>query len=740
MAFPCSDTQFLLTTFLLSFSFSICYSGDTMTVKNSIRDSQEGALVSAGERFQLGFFTAGGGSPNRRYLGIWYYGSRTPRTVVWVANRDKPLLNRNGVFVVSDEGELKLTDENNNILWSADVGTGVTSVKRKATLMDSGNLVLSEQVLDVQGNVSEIVRWQSFDNPTDTFLPGMKMVEDMKLTSWISPIDPAPGNFTFQLDTERGEDQYIIQRGELNAPYWKSQTLGNLFSFDEISPLTSFLLSNFSRRRHDSTTTGSGIYRGAKQLITFSKQSDYSNTRMMMSFNGQIQFLQWDTVVSNWSVVRSEPSEPCHVFEVCGDFSICNNENAILCKCLPGFLPKHQSSWDSGDFKDGCERRSDQLCSKENVNIDNFLNLKQIKVGKHGSKIDAKSGEQCKDKCLKDCRCDAYLHDNDTYNRTHICWTWLDGLDNVQEYTSDGLDINVRVALSEIGTFTLFTFFLQLLKSNYVKTYKSGYSVQSKGSSPSQLYIVFLAIIATVLAILCATCAVYYYRRKNVINIQELRRSIEVNQAVRLYDSERNIIDFIHSGQFREEEKKRIEVPFVVLESILAATDYFSEAKKLGQGGFGPVYKGKFPGGQEIAIKRLSSGSGQGLEEFKNEVLLIAKLQHRNLVRLLGYCIEGDEKMLLYEYMPNKSLDLFIFDRTLCMLLNWETRFNIILGIARGLIYLHHDSRLRIIHRDLKTSNILLDAEMNPKISDFGLARIFGGKQTEASTARVVGT
>ncbi|XP_020415675.1 G-type lectin S-receptor-like serine/threonine-protein kinase At4g03230 [Prunus persica] len=179
---------------------------------------------------------------------------------------------------------------------------------------------------------------------------------------------------------------------------------------------------------------------------------------------------------------------------------------------------------------------------------------------------------------------------------------------------------------------------------------------------------------------------------------------------------------------------------FARTQSIPDATDNFSNANKLGQGAYGPVYKGKFVGDQEIAVKRLSRASRQGLQEFKNEVVLIAKLQHRNLVRLKGFCIEGEEKNLLYEYMPNQSLDFYIFDHTKSMVLNWEMRFNIILGIARGLLYHHQDSRLRIVHRDLKTSNILLDEEMNPKISDFGLARIVGGKETESNTNTVVGT
>ncbi|XP_048127407.1 G-type lectin S-receptor-like serine/threonine-protein kinase At4g03230 [Rhodamnia argentea] len=228
-------------------------------------------------------------------------------------------------------------------------------------------------------------------------------------------------------------------------------------------------------------------------------------------------------------------------------------------------------------------------------------------------------------------------------------------------------------------------------------------------------------------------------RRQHGSN-QGSRESTQENPDFRLYDSEKRIKMWMESRQFDEDDKKGIDVPFFDLEIILQATNNFSDENKLGKGGFGPVYKATFPGGQEIAVKRLWSGSGQGLEEFKNEVILIAKLQHRNLVRLVGYCVKGDEKMLLYEYMPNKSLDSFIFDRRRCGLLTWDTRFEIILGIARGMLYLHQDSRLRIIHRDLKTSNVLLDEEMTPKISDFGLARIFEAKQTEASTQRVIGT
>nr|XP_023874422.1 G-type lectin S-receptor-like serine/threonine-protein kinase CES101 [Quercus suber] len=247
---------------------------------------------------------------------------------------------------------------------------------------------------------------------------------------------------------------------------------------------------------------------------------------------------------------------------------------------------------------------------------------------------------------------------------------------------------------------------------------------------------IIVAVVGIIIAFLCLLCyakvkkhiAEGYRKKKQKILLQELRGnaiSSTVHDKVKKRNNDRQDIH---------------ELQIFSFETISAATRNFSTENKLGEGGFGPVYKGELYDGQKIAIKRLSRSSGQGLVEFKNEAILIAKLQHTNLVKLLGLCIQQEEKILIYEYMPNKSLDVFLFDSTKKSLLNWKKRFNIIEGITQGLLYLHKYSRLRVIHRDLKASNILLDEDMNPKISDFGLARIFGLKGLEENTNRIVGT
>ncbi|KAH9743643.1 G-type lectin S-receptor-like serine/threonine-protein kinase [Citrus sinensis] len=200
---------------------------------------------------------------------------------------------------------------------------------------------------------------------------------------------------------------------------------------------------------------------------------------------------------------------------------------------------------------------------------------------------------------------------------------------------------------------------------------------------------------------------------EGMVNRQKLLRELGHNVSLPIIFGNRKTQ--VHNDQTVKRDLKIFD-----FQTIAAATDNFSPANRLGQGGFGPVYNGKLLDGQEIAIKRLSKSSGQGIVEFKNEAKLIAKLQHTNLVRLIGCSLQGDSS--------RKSL------------LDWKKRFYIIEGIVQGLLYLHKYSRLRAIHRDLKVSNILLDEQMNPKISDFGMARTYAMNELEANTNRIVGT
>lgn len=238
---------------------------------------------------------------------------------------------------------------------------------------------------------------------------------------------------------------------------------------------------------------------------------------------------------------------------------------------------------------------------------------------------------------------------------------------------------------------------------------------KGKGSK-STVVIVAIAISVVVLALLIGICFCILRRRakkKSELPVSETGTGIDFTT--------------VESLQFD-------------LNTLQDVTQNFSNNSKIGAGGFGSVYKGVLVNGREIAVKRLSRVSDQGEEEFKNEAVLLAKLQHRNLVRLLGFCLTGEERLLVYEFVPNHSLNHFLFDPRKQGQLDWPTRFKIIGGIARGMLYLHEDSRLRIIHRDLKASNILLDEDMNPKIADFGMARIFGADQTHDETKKVAGT
>ncbi|KAK6121923.1 hypothetical protein DH2020_044348 [Rehmannia glutinosa] len=392
----------------------------------------------------------------------------------------------------------------------------------------------------------------------------------------------------------------------------------------------------------------------------------------------------------------------CESYARCGAFGSCNSQDSPICTCLKGFEPENKQEWDLGNWTSGCVRKIPLNC-RGNNNIstsnngsreDGFLKIQSIKVPGYSTRWFGPEKE-CPGLCLMNCSCIAYAHDSDLG-----CMFWNSTLFDIQKFPIglSSSDLYFRVANSELG---------------HKKDFKK--------------IVIALVIIALVLMSICM-----YFSWKWMAKQRGKRRAIVLGKS--------GASDSVDSSFQEELSKLNLEeFPLFKFEILANATDGFSNANKLGKGGFGLVYKGELGNGREIAVKRLSRASGQGMHEFMNEVVLIFKLQHRNLVRLMGCCVENNEKMLIYEYMPNKSLDFFLFDQSQ-EILDWRKRFNIVEGICRGLLYLHRDSRLKIIHRDLKPSNILLDNDWNPKISDFGMARIFGSKQDHISTVRVVGT
>ncbi|KAF7067237.1 hypothetical protein CFC21_073151 [Triticum aestivum] len=344
------------------------------------------------------------------------------------------------------------------------------------------------------------------------------------------------------------------------------------------------------------------------------------------------------------------------------------------CKYLHGFEPANTVEWTGGKFSAGCQR-TEPLRGCNN----GFLALTGMKSPDKYSLIGGgrSTFEECATECNRNCSCVAYSHANlsssGSKRNMTRCLVWFGEL------------VDTGKIGEELGSDTLY---LRLAGLN---------ATSGKRRKSNAVKIVLALLGSSVIVLICIWLAWF---------------------------------------KFKVHPEHNHEFPFVTFEEIARATHNFSETCVIGQGGFGKVFKGLL-GGQEVAVKRLSRDSKQGTKEFKNEVILIAKLQHRNLVQLLGCCSEGDEKLLIYEYLANKSLDATLFDDSRKMLLDWETRFSIIKGVARGLLYLHQDSRLTIIHRDLKVGNVLLDAEMKPKIADFGMARIFGDNQQNANTQRV---
>ncbi|KAM3747033.1 hypothetical protein ACB098_05G007900 [Castanea mollissima] len=674
---------------LIILFLKFCTSLDTLTTNKSIKDGQY--LISKDNNFAFGFFSPGNSS--YKYLGIWYV-KVTQQTVVWVANRNDPLNDSSGVLSINQYGDLVLHYSNNRLLWSTNVSVqDKVRTSSVAQLHDSGNLVL------VQDNNKKVL-WQSFDHPTDTLLPNMKLGLNlmtginMFLTSWKSKDDPGTGNYSLEINPN-GSPQSIVYKG--STPHWRTSPWPWISRTNE---------TYSSGEKYDFVNNKDEIY------YAYFVDDPSIMKRVVLDSTGLIQTLVWDDGVHQWKEQWSAPKYRCDKYGHCGSYSKCSpdNVNRFECMCLPGYEPKSPREWDLRDGSNGCVRKHLELsvCG----NGEGFVKVERLKLP-DSSFSAAWTGMgmgrfECEQACLMNCSCTAFTIMNIDGKGTN-CLAWYGELMDILEYAYEGSDLIVRVDAIELA--------------KYIRKSKGSLSKQRK---------LAIALVSIVVPMFLVSLLAYIWLAKK--KKTKVKRKVH-NQSLNLASS---TVSF--EGHELEDSSTHPDLPIFDLSCIVAATENFSPTNKLGQGGFGSKFKGQLSNGQHIAVKRLSKSSRQGTGEFKNEVMLIAKLQHKNLVKLSGCCIQEDETMLIYEYMPNKSLDSIIFDHTRASFLNWKKRFEIILGIARGILYLHQDSRLKIIHRDLKASNVLLDAEMNPKISDFGLARLFKEDQTQDKTTRVVGT
>ncbi|KAJ6829352.1 receptor-like serine/threonine-protein kinase SD1-8 [Iris pallida] len=666
----------LFTVLTVSFSLSLSTAATRDTITPTQPLADNETLVSAGGTFALGFFTPNNSDDRRRYIGIWYHNIPV-QTVVWVANRANPVIGSTGQLSVTANGTVTITNrETSTVVWSS---LGLTLTNPVVELLDNGNFVVKEK--EGYNNSQNNYAWQSFDYPTDTLLQDMKLGLvnglDRNLTAWKSEDDPSPGEYCAAMVIGDSPEIYLFNR---SSKLWRSGP----WDGRQLGTLRSW---NSNDRAFTYTFVNN------YKEVSFSIQASYQ-TILRVGQSGVLQIRAWVREAEGWLLLWQIPADQCDKYiGQCGSNSICDITQSPMCRCLQGFTPKNPANWEGGDYNDGCVRTVPFDCRSEGP--DTFLSLNGVKLPESSDTATLStislSLDACRSECLKNCSCAAYAISVGGGG----CVIWLTHLLDVVQLSYAGLDLYIRNRLTDAAS-------PQPQKANW------------------RIRVVIVSLLSGALLL---SCFIFFlWRRKK-------RRRVILGRTI-----------FFSDKLDEDDRGKDPDLPLFTFGTIAAATESFSSENKLGQGGFGPVYKGMLGGDKEIAVKRLAKSSQQGAEEFKNEVMLIAKLQNRNLVRLLGCCIHGEERMLVYEYMPNKSLDAFLFEKEKASLLEWRTRHQIIVGITRGLLYLHHDSRYRIIHRDLKASNILLDKEMNPKISDFGMARLFGGDETNYNTRKVVGT
>lgn len=638
----------------------------------SVEDDSD-LLTSPDNSFTCGFYGVG---TNAYWFAIWFTDSRD-RTVVWMANRDKPVNGQGSKLTLRQNGIMVLRDVDGTIVW--ETNSTVTGARR-AELLNTGNLVLK----DWDNNIL----WQSFDFPTDTLLPFQALTKGKKLISASRKGGFASGYFSFYFDSDNVL-RLLYDGPEITSLYWPNvgvtvyqvgRTDYNSSRIAVLDDIGRFLSSD--QFQFSASDAGFGVKR-----------------RLTMDYDGNLRLYSLNNSTKLWSTSWQAMAQKCNVHGLCGRNAICIYTPEPKCSCPPGYEIS-----DSSDWNGGCKPKFNITCASNSEQV-KFVELPHTDYyGFDLNNSNPISFNACRDICLGDCRCEAF-----SYRLTGegFCFTKGVLFNGVQTTSFPGsiyVKLPVSVQVSESAVLFNSSAICGSTEANVLVGSPSMYDLSFRRVRWVYLYS-FAATIGAIEFLIFVSGWWFLFRK---------------------HGSPANVEDgyLLISSRFRG---------FTYSELKKATTNFKAE---LGRGGSGAVYKGVLADERVVAVKKLGD-IFQGDEEFLAELSTIGKINHMNLVRLWGFCSEGKHRLLVYEYIENLSLNTHLFTTNF---LGWKERFKVALGTAKGLAYLHHECLEWVIHCDVKPENILLDSEFDPKIADFGLAKLSQRGVPNSEFSRIRGT
>ncbi|KAK8565054.1 hypothetical protein V6N13_020175 [Hibiscus sabdariffa] len=528
-----ASNSLLLHLCFYFFCLSFGKAADTITFSTPINDPQ--ALTSNNGVFRLGFFSLSNSTD--RYVGIWYNNRGIPQeSVLWVANRNNPLKGGSGVFMVSDDGNLVVSYGQNQVLWSSNVRNGATP-NASARLLDTGNLVLKD-------NSTAATVWESFRHPSDVFMPTMRIStnvrngEKVQLTSWKSSSDPSNGGFSFGMEPLNIPQAFIWNNSK---PYWRTGPW-NGHTFIGLPNLNSVVLDGVRIENDNEGTWYLTLALAGQPLFSYVNLDPLGNPTQRY----------WDDEKGNWTTYRSFLETECDIYGKCGAFGICESQKSSICTCLRGFEPNNIDEWNSGNWTDGCTRIKPLRCDLESGDDkDGFLKLERIKVPDFAEWSESDHLEnECENLCLNNCSCIAYAYDAGIG-----CMSWSQDLIDIQKFSRGGINLYIRLPRSELE------------KKN--------------------ITVIIIITVATGTTVLIAISLVFLLRW-----MAKKRAMKQKGEEIRVFQVHAKS-PVRHMADENRKEVKLQQLPFFKFQELAAATMDFNLSNKLGEGGFGPVYKVK---------------------------------------------------------------------------------------------------------------------------------------------------